>query len=53
DADPALPHPVRGILAAQSITPQARLLAADRGLGCAVVDYDELRGLEPSIPTLF
>ncbi|CAO5173256.1 Endonuclease NucS [Frankia sp. AiPs1] len=51
--DPALPHPVRGILAAQSITPQARLLAADRGLGCAVVDYDDLRGLEPSIPTLF
>ncbi|MCL9797034.1 endonuclease NucS [Frankia sp. AgKG'84/4] len=53
EADPALPHPVRGILAAQSITPQARLLAADRGLGCATVDYDELRGLEPSIPTLF
>ena len=53
DADPALPHPVRGILVAQAITPQARLLAADRGIDCVVVDYDALRGLEPSIPTLF
>ncbi|MCK9930726.1 endonuclease NucS [Frankia sp. Mgl5] len=53
DDDPALPHPVRGILCAQSITPQARLLAADRGIACSVVDYDALRGLEPSIPTLF
>jgi endonuclease len=51
--DPALPHPVQGILAAQSITPQARLLATDRGLACVTVDYDALRGLEPSIPTLF
>jgi len=51
--DPALPHPVHGILAAQSITPQARLLATDRGLSCVTVDYDALRGLEPSIPTLF
>ncbi|MBL7497938.1 endonuclease NucS [Frankia sp. CNm7] len=51
--DPALPHPVHGILAAQSITPQARLLATDRGLACVTVDYDALRGLEPSIPTLF
>jgi endonuclease len=53
DADPLLVHPVRGILVAQSITPQARLLAADRGLATATVDYDELRGLEPSTPTLF
>jgi RecB family endonuclease NucS len=51
--DPSLPHPVHGILAAQSITPQARLLATDRGLGAVTVDYDALRGLEPSIPTLF
>ena len=51
--DPSLPHPVHGILAAQSITPQARLLATDRGLGTATVDYAALRGLEPSIPTLF
>ncbi|KLL12733.1 MULTISPECIES: endonuclease NucS [Protofrankia] len=51
--DPFLPHPVRGILVAQSITPQARLLAADRGLTCVTVDYDALRGLAPAIPTLF
>ncbi len=53
DADPGLPHPVRGIFVAQAITPQARLLAADRGIACVTVDYDALRGLEPSIPTLF
>jgi RecB family endonuclease NucS len=52
-ADPLLPRPVRGILVAQSITPQARLLAADRGMDCVTVDYDVLRGLEPSLPTLF
>nr|MDT0665387.1 endonuclease NucS [Micromonospora sp. DSM 115978] len=48
-----LPRPVRGILVAQSITPQARLLAADRGMECVTVNYDALRGLEPSVPTLF
>jgi RecB family endonuclease NucS len=52
-ADPLLPQPVRAIFVAQSITPQARLLAADRGMECVTVDYDALRGLEPSIPTLF
>jgi RecB family endonuclease NucS len=45
--------PVRGILAAQSITPQARTLAADRGIGCAEVDYDHLRGIEGMAPRLF
>ena len=45
--------PVRGVLAAQEIKPQARVLAADRGLGCVTVDYDELRGFEPTIPRLF
>jgi RecB family endonuclease NucS len=44
--------PVRGILAAQSITPQARTLAAGRGIGCAEVDYDHLRGLEGMAPRL-
>jgi RecB family endonuclease NucS len=53
DSDPLLRHPVRGILAAQSITPQARLLAADRGMKCVTVDYDALRGLAPANPTLF
>ena len=50
--DPLL-APVRGVLAAQEIKPQARVLAADRGLGCVTVDYDELRGFEPSVPRLF
>ena len=45
--------PVRGILAATSITPQARTLAADRGIGCSEVDYDALRGLEGMAPRLF
>jgi RecB family endonuclease NucS len=51
--DPQLPQPVRGLLVAQSITPQARTLAADRGIGCVTVDYDELRGIAPKVPTLF
>ena len=50
--DPLL-APVRGVLAAQEIKPQARVLAADRGLGCVTVDYDELRGFEPTVPRLF
>ncbi len=44
---------VRGVLAAQSFKPQAKVLAADRGITCVQLDYDELRGLESSIPTLF
>jgi RecB family endonuclease NucS len=51
--DPQLPKPVRGLLVAQSITPQARTLAADRGIGCVTVNYDELRGITPNVPTLF
>ena len=35
--DPLL-APVRGIFAAQEIKPQARVLATDRGIACAVVD---------------
>ena len=45
--------PVRGILAAQSITPQAKTLAADRGIGCVEVDYDALIGIEGMAPRLF
>lgn len=41
--DPLL-APVAGVLAAQQIAPQARVLAQDRGLRCVVVDYDALRG---------
>ena len=45
--------PVRGVLAAQTFKPQAKVLAADRGIVCVQVDYDELRGLERGTPTLF
>ncbi|MFC6082235.1 endonuclease NucS [Sphaerisporangium aureirubrum] len=38
--------PVGGILAAQTIAPQARTLAEDRGIRCVVLDYDALRGIE-------
>jgi endonuclease len=50
--DPLL-APVRGIFAAQEIKPQARVLATDRGIACAVVDYDALRGLDSSEDRLF
>jgi RecB family endonuclease NucS len=45
--------PVRGIFAAQEIKPQARVLATDRGITCAVVDYDALRGIDDSEHRLF
>jgi RecB family endonuclease NucS len=50
--DPKL-RPVRGIFAAQEIRPQARVLAADRGITCAVVDYDALRGMDDPSARLF
>jgi RecB family endonuclease NucS len=50
--DPLL-SPVRGIFAAQEIKPQARVLALDRGIACAVVDYDALRGLDDPTERLF
>ena len=43
--DPLL-RPVRGVLAAQSIRPQARTLAEDRGIRCVILDYDAMRGIE-------
>jgi endonuclease len=52
DRDPLL-RPVRGVFAAQEIKPQARVLATSRGIDCVVVDYDELRGIEPDVPRLF
>jgi endonuclease len=53
--DPALVRkgPVRGILAAQEIKPQARVLATDRGIACALIDYDALRGIDDSEHRLF
>jgi endonuclease len=50
--DPLL-APVRGVFAAQEIKPQARVLALDRGIACAVVDYDALRGLDNADDRLF
>jgi len=50
--DPLL-HPVRGVFVAQEIRPQARVLAEDRGIGCVVVDYDDLRGIESDELKLF
>ncbi|GAA2438391.1 endonuclease NucS [Streptomyces glaucus] len=50
--DPRL-APVRGIFAAQEIKPQARVLATDRGIGCQVLDYDALRGIEDDKLRLF
>ncbi len=43
--DPLL-APVKGVLAAQTIKPQARMLAEDRGIRCVVLDYDAMRGIE-------
>jgi RecB family endonuclease NucS len=50
--DPLL-APVRGVLAAQEIRPQARVLAEDRGIRCVILDYDALRGLPSDEMTLF
>jgi RecB family endonuclease NucS len=50
--DPLL-APVGGVLAAQTIVPQARTLAEDRGFRCHVIDYDQLRGVESDEFRLF
>ncbi|WP_420638739.1 endonuclease NucS [Candidatus Poriferisocius sp.] len=50
--DPVL-APVRGLLAAQVVRPQARALSADRGIECVEVDYDLLRGIQPDQHRLF
>lgn len=50
--DPLL-APVRGIFAAQHIKPQARVLAADRGIECLTLDYDAMRGVDDSAARLF
>jgi RecB family endonuclease NucS len=49
------PHlaPVTGVFAAQEIKPQARTLAADRGIRCLTLDYDAMRGLDDSDRRLF
>jgi RecB family endonuclease NucS len=50
--DPLL-APVVGVFAAQEIKPQARTLAADRGIRCVTLDYDAMRGLDDSHSRLF
>jgi RecB family endonuclease NucS len=52
DRDPSL-RPVRGMFVAQRIKAQAKVLAADRGIVCVEVDYDELRGVERDQLSLF
>jgi endonuclease len=43
----------RGVLAAQTIKPQARVLAQSRGLACVEVDLEVLRGAREPDLTLF
>ena len=50
--DPLL-APVRGVFAAQEIKPQARVLAADRGIDCVTLDYEALRGVDDPGSRLF
>lgn len=49
------PHlaPVSGVFAAQEIKPQARTLAADRGIRCLLLDYDAMRGMDDAHHRLF
>lgn len=49
------PHlaPVRGVFAAQEIKPQAKILAADRGIHCVTLDYDGMKGVDSGAPRLF
>ena len=50
--DPLL-APVHGIFAAQTITPQAQVLAKDRGFTCLILDYDDMKGTEDDSLRLF
>jgi endonuclease len=50
--DPRL-APVRGILAGQTVKPQARAVAAQRGIRCVLVDYDRLRAAGDGALRLF
>jgi hypothetical protein len=45
--------PVRGLFVAQTIKPQARTLATDRGIGCVEVDFEVLAGRAVPDLTLF
>jgi RecB family endonuclease NucS len=50
--DPLL-APVRGVFAAQTITPQAKTLAEDRGFSCLLLDYEDMKGVQSDELTLF
>ena len=50
--DPLL-APVAGVLAAQEIKPQARVLAEDRGIRCVILDYEAMKGEEDVDKRLF
>ena len=50
--DPLL-APVTGVFAAQEIKPQAKVLAADRGIDCVTVDYAVLKGTDDPTQRLF
>jgi hypothetical protein len=52
ERDPML-TPVRGIFAATTIKPQARVLAESRGIACAEIDLAWLRGEDEPHPRLF
>ena len=52
DNDPRL-APVRGLFVAQSITPQARVMAEARGVEAIEIDYDGLREIEDTELRLF
>lgn len=44
---------IRGVFVAQSIKPQAKVLAESRGFSWVEVDYDQLRGMAPDDLRLF
>jgi hypothetical protein len=46
-------HQVRGVFVAQTVKPQARVLAESRRIRVVEVDYDALRGLREADLTLF
>ena len=52
ELDPRL-RPVRGVLAAQTIKPQARVLALSRGIDCVELDYAAMRDPSTAEQRLF
>jgi RecB family endonuclease NucS len=53
EADPEFTSGCRGVLAAQQVKPQARVLAESRGIACVEVDIAVLRGEREPDLTLF